>query len=253
MLNKNFYEDKNIVLQRNKMIFINGTECTQKELNVSLKDIHVQLKKIGFHKPYKSDTYDSYYSERLEHYGLPYMNYIYYSFFFEHLKIPTFEEFIETYIETYCKEIDKNLYTVKQELNDEHLAFTREQLIGRVFRSYNSFHRELELFFQLCHENEFEVEYNFQEDLNGIDLNVKYKNKRFGIASFVDTNRSQSWKKFKNDFRHNYDEKNMINIEARMKKPNINCISYEGIYLYATWFVKQKIEEIKKKSIELNL
>lgn len=245
MLNKKFYEDKNIILKRNKIIYINGKELIEKRLNLSLKTIRKQLNSIGFIKPYDNDTYDLYYSERLEHYGLPFMNYIYYLLFFKNLKIPTFKEFVTEYINTYCNQVNKDIYCVKPELNNEYLEFTKNQLIGRIFRSYNSFHRELELFFQFIEDDDLYIEYNFQNDLDGIDLKIKYNNKDFGIASFIGTNKSYQWKNFKNSNRHNYNEKNMINIIAKMKKPNKNCISYNGIYLYAEWFVKKKIEEIK--------
>ncbi len=244
MLNKEFYKDKNIILKNDIIIMIENGRKQEKKLNMNLEEIREQLKKIGFHKPYTDLTYYEYYSEKLEHFGIPYMNYIYYLAIFKNLKIPTFYDFISTYIETYCDKLPNGMYQIKKELNDEEFQFTKKQLIGRVFRSYNSFHREIDLFFQM--KKNFSVEYDFQKDLNGIDLTVSYKNKTFGIASYVESRRSLEWKKIKNTERHQY-ESNMIDIIARMHGENKNCRTFNGIYLYSDWYIREKVNEIKKE------
>ena len=43
---------------------------------------------------------------------------------------------------------------------------------------------------RIFQEKDFEITYDFQNDLNGIDLTVTYKNKTFGIASYVATKKS---------------------------------------------------------------
>lgn len=243
MLNKEFYKDKNIILTNTKIIKIENGKRKEKNLNLSLEEIREQLKNIGFHKPYTEITYYEYYSEKLEHFGIPYMNYIYYLAIFRNLRIPTFNDFISCYIETYCDKAQDGMYRIKPELNDEEFYFTKKQLIGRVFRSYNSFHREIDLFFQI--KKSFSVEYDFQKDLNGIDLTVFYKNKTFGIASYVESKRSLVWKKVKNTERHQY-EANTIDIIARMHGKDKNCRDFNGIYLYSDWYVREQMKKIKE-------
>lgn len=244
MLNKDYYKEKNIILTKNKIIFIQNGKKKEKKLNLDLYQVRNQLKQIGFYKPYTNTTYNEYYSENLEHFGIPYMNYIYYLAFFRNLQIPTFNDFFSVYIETYCEKLKNGMYRIKQELNDEEFQFTKKQLIGRVFRSYNSFHREIDLFFQLIQEKDFEITYDFQNDLNGIDLTVTYKNKTFGIASYVATKKSNQWKQIKNTERHQYEIK-MMDIVAKMHGKDINCDCINGIYLYSRSVVKNKIQDIK--------
>lgn len=85
MLNKDYYKEKNIILTKNKIIFIQNGKKKEKKLNLDLYQVRNQLKQIGFYKPYTNTTYNEYYSENLEHFGIPYMNYIYYLAFFSEL------------------------------------------------------------------------------------------------------------------------------------------------------------------------
>lgn len=244
MLNKKYYENKNIILTKDKILFIEDENRQEKSFRLNVSQIREQLRRIGFYKPYTNETYDEYYSERLEHFGIPYMNYIYYLAFFRNLQIPKFDDFLSIYMDTYCEELPNGKYRIKQELNDEVFEFTKKQLIGRLFRSYNSFHREIDLLFQLSQEKEFVVAYDFQNDLNGIDFIIEYKNKFFGIASYVATKRANNWKQIKNTERHEYNLK-MFDIIAIMHGEEKNCDCVNGIFLYSKSFIKNKIEKMK--------
>lgn len=249
MLNKSCYDNINFVITGEKIIMKSQQGIQEKNINFNVEDIRKQLNSIGHICPYTHSTYHLYYSNELERYGVPYMNYIYYLLFFRHLRIPTFEEFVNEYINVYCYQLPNGLFSIKDFFDAGDFSFTKEQLIGRVFRSYNSFHRELELLFQLKEYDDLNVKYDFQDDLNGIDFTVEYNNIPFYIASFVGSQNSFKWKNIKDNIRHDYNGKNMINMVAHFKDedPEKNCVSYNGIYTYSPIFVAQKYFEIVRQ------
>jgi hypothetical protein len=252
MLNKNCYDGMDIIVRTNKVIKVTRKETREKELNLTIADIRNQLNQIGQICPYNRETYHQYYLKELEEYNLPFMNYIYYFVFFQLLRVPTFEEFVNTYITIYCDQIAENLYTVKPYFDAGNFCFTKEQLMGRIYRSYNSFHREIEFLFQLGSYEGIDIQYRFQDDLNGVDFTVNYNGKTFGIATYIGSNNSYKWKQVKNTSRHNYDGMNVIDVVANFKgnAEERNCDVYNGIYTYSPATVAQIYFEIVQKSEE---
>lgn len=244
---KELYDDLNIIITNDEITYINGDEISKKKLNISHNSIKRQLEAIGFKKPYTKDTYDLYYSPKLENSNIPYFNFVYYYYFFKYLKIPTYEKLTNMYINLYCKQ-EGDTYKIREKYTDNDIEFTKEELIGRISRAINSFHREIDLFFQLRKFSDLELEYNFKKDLSGIDLTMTYKGNKFYIASYLKTNRSLKWKDCKNSKRHvedysNYKMIDFIAVSKSRDKQN-NCMTINNINLYAPWYVKSKYKEI---------
>ena len=254
MLNKSCYDLVDITINKDKVIMKSKCGIEEKQINFDVEEIRRQLNAIGHICPYTHSTYNLYFCPQLENFDLPYMNYIYYLLFFRYLRVPTFDEFLNEYVNIYCEQLPNGLLCVKNFFNNNNFAFTKEQLTGRVYRSYNSFHRELELLFQLREYDDLDVKYNFHDDINGIDLTIIYNDIPFYIASFVGSVNSFRWKNIKNSIRHDYDGKNMIDFVAHMKDNDSekNCISYNGIYTYSPLFVAQKYFDMVKIEENIN-
>lgn len=250
MLHKEVYNNFNIVITSSKISYITERGVQEKEINFTVWDIRNQLNLIGYVCPYDKSTYSQYYSEKLENHSIPYMNFIYYYLLYKLLRIPTFEEYVETYIQVYCNKLSNGMYAIKDFFEDSDFSFTKEQLMGRMSRSYNSFHREIEFFLQMKEYEGVTIIYDFQNDLNGIDFTVDFKGKRFYLASYMASNNSYSWKEQKNTVRHDYSDKEMINIVAKFKEddPEKNCDSYNGVYTYSPIFVAKTYFEMVKRT-----
>lgn len=237
---RNCYNGMNIIITPNEIIFKTRQGETRKNINITIDDIRSQLSQMGYKAPYSNYNYYVYYSQALEDSErLPYINYIYYYLFFLNMKIPSLTEVVDKYIETYCNIYPNGMIDLKPFFGNMGFCFTKEQLTGRIFRAYNSFHRELELLFQLRSYEGIYIEYNFQTDLAGIDFTVIYNNKVVCLASYAHTKRAIDWKMVKNNSRHDYSNYNMLDLIAVVdsKSPNYNCVSYNGIYLYSPTFV----------------
>lgn len=255
LMSKEVYQDINIVITNNEIVYTNKKGVFRKPIKLTYRDIRQQLQDIGFVKPYDNVTYDSYYSYDLEHSNIPYFNFIYYYYFYKNLRIPSLSQLVNTYIRIHCDEIGENLYKLKPMFESNGITFTKEELTGRISRSICSFHREIDLFFQLREFEDLKLEYNFQKDLLGIDLTIECNGKKFYFASYVKTNRAFEWKEQKNQVRHveDYSKYKMIDVVAVMNNSHgqVNCRVINNIKVYCPWFVEQKYNEIKKEAYNI--
>lgn len=247
-MDKSCYDGINIILTPKKITYQTKSGIKEKTLNLTIEEIRRQLKKIGYICPYTRETKDEYYSEKIENHKLPYMNFIYYYELFKLGRIPTFEEFYKGYLTIYCNKLSDGTYTVKNCFDESDFSFTEKHLIGRVFRSYNSFHREVEFLYQLANYDDIKIQYSLQDDLNGIDFIVDYKGKQFGLASYIASKRSYKYKQAKNTTRHDYTNIKMIDVIARFgdREAEPNCDTINGIYVYSPSFVASKYFEISR-------
>jgi len=244
------YNGKDIIITQNKIILMLNGIPNEKQLTMDIDEIRKQISLIGVKKPYNSENYNLYYYKPLEDAAIPYINYIYYYLFFINLKIPTLNEMLDTYIKFHCYTRPDGMLEIKREFGNIGFAFTKEQLHGRIFRAYNSFHREIELFFQLKNYEGINIEYSFAKDLKGIDFTVTYNNKIYYLATFVDSHRSSYWKKIKDNERHSELNERLINISAIInpKEENYNCRYLNGVYLYNPVFVANMYVDMVKKN-----
>lgn len=246
-MNKNCYDNVDIILKPDSITSISCGQSKTKKLHITEKDVRKQLQDIGYICPYNVNTRNEYYAEYLENYALPFMNFIYYYWMFRLERIPTFEEFQKGYFQMYCDRIGKDTYTFKNFFDSTDLQFTEKLMIGRVFRSYNSFHREVDFLFQMAKYEDIEIQYRFKDDMNGIDFTIKYKDKIYGLASYLDTKRSVNYKIRKNTIRHDYSDIEMIDVIAKLNKEDTNCDVVKGIYLYSPKYIETMYNEIKKR------
>lgn len=228
---------------------------SEKTLSASYEAILEQFKDIKFEQPYNKDTISKFRTIKIEHYPIPYLNFIYYFLFCEKERIPTLDEFIKGYFNFYCIQIGENKYQFKKEYDSNQLIFYEEELVGRLSRGYNSFNREIQVLYFLKQFPDLQVSYDLNVDLEeGIDITVKYKNKTYSLAIYVDTYRSNKYKhKNKNTIRHDYSKYNMIDIVAKFGSKNSNCYDLNGIWLFKDSYLKNIIKsQIFKNQEGLN-
>lgn len=251
MLNyKNFIIDNNIIIKDNIVSYTNFFTGGKVEKLVTLKlsDIHKQFRESNYKRIYEG-KYKRKISDEIENYFMLPFSYAYYYFVVSNMRIPKPEELINMYLDMFCKK-KGNKYTFKEDylVSEHNIEFYRDELAGRILRGYNSYNREIELFFKLKEKlSDMKVEYNLKKDLlDGIDTIITYNNKTFGLATYVNTNRSNSFKSRKNTVRHDYSLFNMIDVKATMYGENKNVISYGDVFVYDNTVIDYIRNEIKK-------
>lgn len=244
------FNNLDITIGNGRVTLKNSKGISHKKITVNIEDIRTQIRINGDQKTYNKGNYDVFYERELENYGLPYMNFIFYYFFCKNMRVPTLEEMVDSYIKTYCEVLPDGRICCKPVFNSRKYIFTKEALIGRIYRSINSFYREIELLFQLMEYEDIEVKYDFQDDLDGIDFTVTCRGQEFYLASWVGTNRSRAWKKIKDKNRHADDKRNLIDIVAVIKPDSsrYNMKNYNGVFVYSPKFVARKYIEILQKA-----
>ena len=214
----------NIVLGYNKNnTFINLNEDLQIQqtklypLRLTLEDIHNQLKQVRFNTFYQSTGGSASQNANLEAAKLIPFNLMYYYLFITKQQIPTPQLLTCEYVYRFCEPsiIREHYYSFKPEYKQQGystLLFTLEELTGRICRAYNSFNREVELAFRIMEDGSTFVRYNFQKDyVDGVDLEVKYCDKLFGIICSQKNMRTDQYRVAKETTRRsNYDSSNKI-------------------------------------------
>ena len=248
-----------IVLGYNKnTMFINVDknlqlcEIQKMPMQLTLKDIHNQLKTMRFDIFYQSTGGMDNKNWELENAKLIPFNFLYYYLFVTEQKVPTPQKLVCEYIYRFCKasETHPHQYTLKDHYvklgYGEKLLFTIEAIAGRICRAYNSFNREVELAFRLMQEEELSVRYSFKEDyFNGIDLGVVCNNIMCGIACYQDNPRTEAFKVLKETTRrHNYDGSKMI--PMKIDKNNHNVCG--DIWIFSDKEYQELLQKIYNKS-----
>ena len=151
-------------------------ELQQIPIQITLEDIHNQLKTIQFDNFYQSTGGMNNKSLALENAKLIPFSFLYYYLFITTQRIPTPQKMFCEYMYHFCKEseIHPHKYVLKDKYIEqgygEKLLFSADVLAGRICRAYNSFNREVELAFRLMQEKDLSVKYSFKDDyFNGND------------------------------------------------------------------------------------
>lgn len=133
-------------------------------------------------------------------------------FWLDNTLVPTPEQFWNMYYKLF-----------RNDIKDYEVDGVR----GRSMRSYPSLVRDYH-FFILCKESKLleNVNYSVIDDLNGVDLSIKYKGNNFKIHLFVDTSRSNYFRTIKNN-RHSFD---MYDIDLPLQLSVKNKVG--DFYLY---------------------
>lgn len=226
-------------------------ELQKNPIQITLNDIHNQLKVISFDIFYQSTGGMNNKNLALENAKLIPFSFLYYYLFITTQKIPTPQQLFCEYMYRFCKKSEK--YPHKYSLKDkyvelgygENLLFTVEALAGRICRAYNSFNREVELAFRLMQEQELSVKYSFKDDyFNGIDLGIVHNNVVCGIACYQNNPRTNAFKVLKETTRrNNYESSKMIPM-----KINANNHSTCGeIWIFSDKEYQELLQKIYKK------
>lgn len=152
----------------------------------------------------------------------------FYKYIFIHNKIPDQDEFSNTYIEQNKKICEQ---------------YNQDALKSRILRAYPSFIRDFHFYVLLEESGLFEnVRYSYKTDVeDGIDIMVTYKEQLFGISLMCDTNRSNDFKKSKQN-RHNYKNINEVIVRLNFN----NCRKAGCFYVYTQRHVDMVMFGIKK-------
>ncbi|MGM0409471.1 MAG: hypothetical protein ACQEQF_01810 [Bacillota bacterium] len=161
----------------------------------------------------------------------------FYNFIEEKNTIPSQKEFSEYYIN---KHKDKNCIAdlTKRE---------KRGLYARLFRAYPSYIRDIHFskFFQDI-INTGEVIYNIDLDINdGIDTLFLYNDKKYGICLYVDTKRSQNFRKNK----IKYQKDGYIYIELPLDLDD--CKKVGKFYLYSYKDIVKLLDVILEEQVDL--
>ena len=96
--------------------------------------------------------------------------------------------------------------------------FDMDALAGRILRTYPSLIRDFDFYLLLFESNKFEqVIYSCEKDIEGKDIIIKNHGNEYTVSLFVDTVRSNSFKKINNLFRHK-DLGNEIKLPLNLKQ-----------------------------------
>jgi len=129
---------------------------------------------------------------------IPPIVYIYYSLFVRKNKIPTINDIFDCYIKTFCKKNENDTFLFKEQfITDKNIIFKENELKARIARAYNSFNRELELLANLSYfyKDQFNIKYMFSKDyFEGIDILIEYNDKQYGLATYIDSKRSNYYR-----------------------------------------------------------
>lgn len=239
--NENFIEDNQIVISENTISFknlYNGGKI-EKLFDMKLNDVHNQLSTLDYKKEYEATGKIK--DQKMENYKMIPFAYMYYYLLANNLKIPTPRELTEQYLKHFCVKNKDDTYKFKEKylLSEENITFEKNVLLARILRAYNSYNRELELLISLKEKfkNKAVIKYDSIADLCcGVDIIItthnKNKPKEYGLATYVNTVRSNSFKVRKNTLRHDYSKLNMIDVIAYMSGENKNIEIYGDVFVY---------------------
>lgn len=173
-------------------------------ININSKQIEEQIITFDYKKNYIRliDTY-------VENFQfIPFM-YSFYNFVLINQTIPSKEEFAKNYIRNNWQFL-KTCF-----IKNNNYKYYLECLISRLYRSYPSFIRDLHFAKYIQDNSNLTVFYNTDLDVKqGIDLLI---NSIFAIHLFIETNRSNNFRKIKNN-RHNIDSYKHIDISLNLDK-----------------------------------
>ena len=249
---KKFIENNNIKIENGVISYIDFD--TKKEVTkpftIDIKKIHDRFKTFNYQKEYES--YGKIKNEAIENFQMLPFAYVYYYYIAKNLDVPSPAQFVDEYFNLFCKQIDSNKYTFKEEylISKENIIFDKASLANRILRSYNSFNREIEFLINFINTfKDVNVTYNLETDLfDGVDLKVECNNKTFGIAEYVFTNRSKQFKSKKNTNRHDYSAIKMIDVIANFSYPDRNITKYGQIFCYDSNTLKNVHKQILEQS-----
>lgn len=217
-----------------------------KKISLDYDKIHKQIKENDCNFLFKK--YACVYSKNIENYRMIAFSFMFYYLFVTENKIPSLDMLINSYLDTFCVNVENDLYKIKEEyvISYKNIYFAKKEIAGRIARAYQSFIREIELLSKLYKYLPYDISYNLKADLvDGIDIIVTTKENVFGLATYLDNKRTRMYKNKKNVNRHNYNN-NMIDVKAITHGENKNTIQLGTINVYNNDVINYIKNEINK-------
>lgn len=245
---KRNFDRYNIILTKDYIKVIDYKDKTfcKRPHSLTLNNFKEWVKNNLKYEPlYNKDNKRSFISNSTENAELPYMSFCFYLCMFKNEKIPDMKEFVDMYMDLYLDELPNGMVKLKESFQQGNKTYVKDHIEGRIFRSYYSFIRELNAIL-IAQEIYPDACYNFQKDLDGIDVCI---GENAGIASFVATARSKRFKSKKVSTRHDYDEIKLLDLPAYINNwdERYNTIEINGINLYDDTKVKKTINSFLKE------
>ncbi|WP_194775026.1 hypothetical protein [Pararhodonellum marinum] len=169
-----------------------------RDAKISIIDLENQIKQLDYSGENKPKD------PNVENASIPPFIQSFYYLFFKDLRIPTENEYCETYLEFIGGDVNGNVLV-------SGLVLCKDGLLNRMKRTYPSLVRDLH-FIYLLEESEIfeEVEYSMRKDyFNGLDIRLIYNKIEFYVSLFIDTTRGVYFKKKKRT-RHDFSTVNEI-------------------------------------------
>jgi len=173
----------------------------------------------------------------VENANIPNFAQVFYYKIYSRLAIPTQEEFLKTYFDSFVMERKNGNILI------ENSWYSEEGVKSRMLRTYPSLIRDFHFYLLAENSEKFDqVRFSLYRDVaKGLDLEVKYKGHFFYISLYIDTKRSREFKIKKGD-RHDYSQ--VVEIEMPVKFRELREVG--RFYLLGKEHVKLLIERIDK-------
>lgn len=164
-------------------------------------------------------------------------------------RIPSPEEFMESYLSQTCfSESTVEGHVTFIDERSRKYTLDKEAIIARGLRAYPSLLRDLHFYVTLVESGKFEnVSYSTEKDFQGTDVTVVHNGKEYGVALFVDTARSRDFKQRK-EGRHDEDYKSVICLPIDMSYGGLKA-KVGDYYLYTPAHINilvNKIQAVQK-------
>lgn len=259
---ENMFGNMNISITREKMSMVYFGMSQVKDNKLTYQDVLNQLKNIPFVCPY--DYYTSIpqqnrksfcTSREIEDRKIPLLSFAFYLYFYKFEKIPTYNEMVGFYLNTFCYKVDDWTYAFNPMYMDpEHnFQFKIYHLEGRIFRVYYSFIREVLFLYRMLEFDSLEAFYCFQLDMNGIDLIIEDKETGFmcAFAEFANTDRSVDFKQQKDSVRHvvGITDFPIIELTADISESSNKMVTVNKGYIFNDDFATRLYFDIKNNRL----
>lgn len=211
---------------------IDGNIAVFRNVDLRVKDLESQISRLNFTGNNKSKN------PLVENALLPPFIQVFYYLFYKNIRIPTEDEFLDTYFDWVCESnSEKNVLINKVE-------YPKVDVKARLLRTYPSLIRDVHFYYLLLESGYFsKVEYSLHTDyFDGLDLKITHENIVYYLSVFIKTSRGIEFK-IKKSNRHNYDSVNEVQLGV-----NFNSLHQIGdIFLLNSSHITTLIELLKNK------
>lgn len=221
---------------RNDIKITNG--IIHRDFIETTKSIEEKLKTTPYSALYNKAK--KFANENAEAMGIPVLTVPFYKFIWENKTIPKPLEYIDAYFSFHKDLMNKDSQVLTFTFKGNKID--KRNLVYKLLRSYPSFVRDYHFYLKLLESNLFDcVSYSIENDLNGKDITVTYKDKIYEISLYAKTKRSVKEKQLKNTER-NHVWTNEIELPLEWKNAQI----VGDFKLYGDYFVEKVARYIVK-------